>query len=54
MNNFPDDQERVWIEIEHESIRKQAVFDLPTKTFTPEGERAYHANEIEAWSPIED
>jgi hypothetical protein len=52
MGEFPDDQQRVWIEIEHQDERVQAVFDLPTKTFTPDGERPLHANEIVSWSPI--
>jgi hypothetical protein len=52
MSEFPDDQQRVWIEVEHEVERKQAVFDLPTKTFMPDGERALHANELVAWAPI--
>jgi len=54
MGEFPDDQQRVWITIEHEDERRQAVFDLPTKTFTPDGDRPYHANEIETWQAIRD
>ncbi|MEO7325889.1 MAG: hypothetical protein ABIW82_13775 [Dokdonella sp.] len=52
MSEFPDDQQRVWIQLEREEARVPAVFDFPTKTFTPDGERAMHANEIVSWSAI--
>lgn len=52
MSEFPDDQQRVWIELERDEGRVQAVFDFPTKTFTPDGERALHANEIVSWWPV--
>jgi hypothetical protein len=52
MNQFPDDQQRVWIQLEREDERRQAVFDLPTKTFTPDDDRAFHANEVVEWVPI--
>jgi len=52
MNEYPDDGERVWIELENDDLRQQAVFDLPTKTFTPDGAEPLHANQILAWAPI--
>jgi hypothetical protein len=52
MNEFPDDGERVWIELENDDLRHQAVFDLSTKTFTPDGAEPLHANQILAWEPI--
>lgn len=51
-NEFPDDRQRVWIQLEREDERRQAVFDFPTKTFTPEGDRPFHANEVVDWAPI--
>ena len=52
MNEFPDDGERVWIELENDDLRHQAVFDLATKTFTPDDAEPLHANQILAWEPI--
>jgi hypothetical protein len=54
MTHVPDDQQRVWIVIEHEEGRVQAVFDLPTKTFQRDHGDALHANEVVDWFPIED
>lgn len=52
MGEFPDEGERVWIQLENDDELRQAVFDLPTKTFTCDGENPLHANQIVAWKPL--
>ncbi|MEO7433660.1 MAG: hypothetical protein ABIR62_16945 [Dokdonella sp.] len=52
MGEFPDEGERVWIQLENDDELRQAVFDLPTKTFTCDGEEPLHANQIVAWKPL--